>query len=121
MVNGTSGIGAVAEQAVGDLLTQLVDHDLGDPALDIGTFLVIPVLELDSHAGGLVIGALFRRDDPHDLAEQTQRLVHFGDQEAEDEFGTDGQWPVGADERASLGDVLGVVGEEAVETLVLDT
>ena len=61
-----------------------------------------------------------RVDDALDLAVDRQRLVAAGDEQLEQELGPDRERPARLDERAAARDVLGVVGEERVEPLVLD-
>lgn len=110
----------VPEDLGGQMLAQLVDHQLLDRRFLVAALGVVRVLKLDAHSGGIARGRLFHLGYPDHLAGQAQRLFQVRDAQREDELGADRQRSLGADEGAAARDVLRVIGEERVDALVLD-
>src|SRR5262249_46521469 len=81
----------------------------------------LAVDEPDPHPGLVRLALLDLRlgDDPLHLAVDLERGLEVRHVELEQELGSDRKRAAGLDERASPRDVLGVVGEEGVEPLVL--
>lgn len=108
---------ALLEELGGEAGTEAVGHHALDRAADDILRVALTIDELDRHAlvlsGGFVHDAL-------DLAVNGERQIAAGNEELEQEFGSDREGPLGLDEGAAARDVLGVVGEERIEALVLD-
>jgi hypothetical protein len=102
------------------MLAELVGHELFDDAFGRAALLIVRVLKTDAHAGRRLVRRLLEGRRPDDTAAQAHGFHELGDGEREDELGADVERLVGANERAALGNVLRVIGEEGVEPLVLD-
>src|SRR5262245_25113804 len=111
----TSRFEALVEQLAGELGAERGSHELLDDALELAALVLIRVDESNAHAG-LVAVVL----TPHDLSEQLEGLGALRHGELEQELRADGQRLLRLDEGAALGNVLGVVGEERVQLLVVD-
>src|SRR6185503_12556972 len=92
-------------------------HHILDDSCDFALRIALTVHELDGHSGVVVDGFV---DDALDLTVDGERGVAAGDKELEQEFGAYRERSGCLDECPTARDVLGVVGEERVEPLVLD-
>src|SRR5678815_80927 len=97
--------------------TETLRHHIFDDTCDFGLRVALTVHELDGHAGVVVDGFV---DDALDLTVDRERDVAAGDKELEEEFRALRERSGCLDEGSTARDVLGVVGEERVEPLVLD-
>src|SRR5438128_2297766 len=111
---------AMRHQLVVQDRTQLIEHQAFDYAEHALTLRFTLEDEADAHARLLIAGSLLGRDHPLHFAGQHYGIGERRDAELEDEVRSDWKRPFRANERTAAANVLRVIGEERVKSLVLD-
>jgi hypothetical protein len=99
---------------------QILGHHLRHEVLELFELCLVAELEANPHAGRLGFGGLGFVHGPHDLPQQLELIRLPWNRQHEDELRPHVERLARPDERAPLGDVLRVIREERVHSLVVD-